>query len=154
MDLGEILSSLSAEDMKNLQNIASSIMSNNQQQQTVNVQGNPQQQTGSDQNAESTFDLSALAGLFSQGAAQSSAPNPPPNSPQGQSGFDLGSLGSIANLLGKFNQTDDKRCQLITALKPLLSPERQQRADEALRIIKLMDILPLIRDSGLLRGVF
>ena len=151
MDIGEILSSLSAEDMKNLQNLASSIMSNNQpQQQNANVQGSTQQQAGSNQNAEGTFDLSALSGLLSQGAAQ----NPPPSSPQGQGGFDLGSLGSIANILGKFNQNDDKRCRLITALKPLLSPERQQRADEALRIIKLMDILPLIRDSGLLGGMF
>ena len=151
MDIGEILSSLTAEDMKNLQNIASSIMSSDQSEpRSPNVQNESQQKPDSNQSPGSTFDLSALGSLFSQGAAQ----NPPPNPPQGQSGFDLGSLGSIASLMGKFNQNDDKRCQLITALKPVLSPERQQRADEALRIIKLIDLLPLIRDSGLLRGVF
>lgn len=150
MDIGEILSSLSDEDMKNLQNIASSIISNNgAAQQPPQAQSSTQQTADSNQNAGSTFDLSALSGLFSQGASQNSPPNPP----QGQSGFDLGSLSSIANLMGKFNRNDDKRCQLITALKPLLSPERQQRADEALKIIKLIDILPLLRDSGLLKGV-
>ena len=153
MDIGEILSSLSAEDMKMMQNIASSIMSNNQEsQQTPGGQNNAQQETPPNQNANNSFDISALSSLFSQGTSQQ---KPLQNSPQGQNGgLDLNALGGIANLMGKLNQNDDKRCQLITALKPLLSPERQQRADEALRIIKLIDILPLIRDSGLLRGVF
>lgn len=147
MDIGEILSSLSAEDMKTMQNIASSIMSNNQaQQQAPNMQSNMQQTAGANQNTGGAFDISALGSLFSQGAAQSP--------PQGQGGgFDLGALGSIANLMDKLNRNDDKRCQLIAALRPLLSPERQQRADEALKIIKLIDLLPLIRDSGILRGV-
>lgn len=147
MDIGEILSSLSAEDMKTMQNIASSILSNNQtQQQAPNEKSNMQQETGANQNTGGAFDISALGSLFSQGASQ--------NPPQGQGGgLDLGALSGIANLVGKLNRNDDQRCQLIIALRPLLSPERQQRADEALRIIKLIDLLPLIRDSGILRGV-
>ena len=50
---------------------------------------------------------------------------------------------NVAAILQSFNFSDDKT-QLIRSLKPFLSPERQQRADEAMRLLKLMKILPLI----------
>ena len=50
---------------------------------------------------------------------------------------------NVAAILQSFNSSDDKT-QLIRSLKPFLSPERQQRADEAMRLLKLMKILPLI----------
>ena len=45
---------------------------------------------------------------------------------------------------------NDSRVQLIYALKPHLSAERQARADTAVKILKLLDILPAIKESGLL----
>ena len=50
---------------------------------------------------------------------------------------------NVTAILQSFNSSDDKT-QLIRSLKPFLSPERQQRADEAMRLLKLMKILPLI----------
>ncbi len=39
---------------------------------------------------------------------------------------------------------DDERMRLIAALKPLLSPQRRRKADEAIQLMRLMDILPII----------
>ncbi len=39
---------------------------------------------------------------------------------------------------------DDERTRLIAALKPLLSPQRRRKADEAIQLMRLMDILPMI----------
>ncbi|MCI8360835.1 MAG: hypothetical protein HFE86_05825 [Clostridiales bacterium] len=43
----------------------------------------------------------------------------------------------------------DDRSQLLLALKPHLSPARQERVDQAVKILRILDILPLLKDSGL-----
>lgn len=50
-------------------------------------------------------------------------------------------LASVAKALNQ----DDDRTKFIAALKPLLSEERRQRADEAMRFLRLMDALPLLK---------
>ena len=42
------------------------------------------------------------------------------------------------------------RTAFIAALKPLLSPERRHKADEALRMMRLLEMLPILRDQGVL----
>lgn len=114
MDISQILSSLSPEDMQNLQSLASSLMS----------ESDPKQQ----------------------------APPPPPKQAQANpfEGIDLNMLGNMTSMLSAFsNSANDPRCQLILSLKPLLSEEKRHRADEAVKIIKLMDLLPLLRETGL-----
>ena len=39
---------------------------------------------------------------------------------------------------------DDERTRLIAALKPLLSPQRRRKADEAIQLMRLIDMLPII----------
>ena len=118
MDISEILGSLSPEDMKNLQNIASSVF-------------------GENADAKSNT---------SQGGFSSDEINP-------LSGIDLNAFSNIASVMSRLNSSGDPRCRLIMSLKPLLSGERQKRADEAMRILKIIELVPVLRDSGLLKGV-
>lgn len=53
-------------------------------------------------------------------------------------------MSKIMTLMGQFNK-EDNRTRLIMDLKPLLNTERQKRADEAVKFLQLMEILPLIR---------
>ena len=46
--------------------------------------------------------------------------------------------------MGKMGK-DDYRTRLINDLKPMLSDERQKKADEAMKFLQLMEILPLLR---------
>ena len=62
-----------------------------------------------------------------------------------------GELQSIISVISKMKSAkDDSRVQLISALRPHLNEERRKRADTAIKILKLLDVLPLIKESGLL----
>ena len=37
-------------------------------------------------------------------------------------------------------------------VKPLLGNEKQERVDKAVRLLRLLNLLPLIKDSGLIGG--
>ena len=52
-------------------------------------------------------------------------------------------MSGISSIMGAMNKTDS-RTRLIEALKPLLSENRRRKADEAMQMMKLMDLLPLI----------
>ncbi len=43
-----------------------------------------------------------------------------------------------------------EREKLLLALKPHLSPERRGRVDTAIKMLKLIELAPLLKDSGLL----
>lgn len=63
-------------------------------------------------------------------------------------------IGKIMSLLSALKSRDeDSRVQLISALRPHLSTERQARADSAVKLLKLLDMLPLIKESGLLKEI-
>lgn len=112
MDISEILSSLTPEDMEQLKNVASSLM------------GSGQSEIKKEQNQT------------------------PGNNILNSEIF--GNLGKLSNAVSG----DDQRTALLKALKPMLSEPRQQKADEAIKILKIIQILPILRESGMLNGLF
>lgn len=52
-------------------------------------------------------------------------------------------MSKISSLMGAMNKKDD-RTRLIEALKPLLSEKRRKRADEAMQMMKLFELLPTL----------
>lgn len=64
-------------------------------------------------------------------------------------GIDPKTMASVASLLSKMqSRGDDDNTRLIAALRPLLSEKRRRRADDAIKILQLFEILPLLKDSG------
>ena len=98
-NIGDILSSLSDDDMKALGDAARSLLGSAEQEQEGGGQG---------------FSLDPTA---------------------------------IAQIMGAMNRRDS-RCDLIAALRPLLSEPRRRRADDAMQLIKLIDLLPMIEELG------
>lgn len=84
-------------------------------------------------------DLSALLG--GQGQAQSSGQSAP--------SLDMGTLMLLQNAMRTFSN-DDQNTQFLRAMKPLLSAERAKKIDDAIKVLGLMKLLPLLRDSGFL----
>lgn len=116
-NLNDIINSLSADDINMLKGVASSILGVGT---TVND-------------------------------AQPSAPAPSQSSdnlPQalGFDGIDFDMIMKAKAVFEKMNNTKNKNVDLIMALKPHLSPETQNKADQALRILKLFEVLPLLRE--------
>lgn len=63
---------------------------------------------------------------------------------------DSETVSKIMRLITKFNsQKDDNRTALLLALKPHLNPERQKKVTTAVKLLKLIEILPELKDSGI-----
>lgn len=45
---------------------------------------------------------------------------------------------------------DDETTQLLYAIKPFLSTQRQAKLDEAIRLLRIIKILPLLKNQGLI----
>ena len=68
---------------------------------------------------------------------------------EGGDGIDPEMLLKILDIVSKFSE-NDKNMELLKALRPLLREENRQKLDRAAGIMRLMSILPLLRDSGLM----
>ena len=147
--LGQILSD--PQSMAQLQSMAAALGLGQNSTTVNNTQNPPQNQAP----ASSTggLDLNSLAALLGGlGASAQAAPPPPSPAPTGGLGS-LGTLGLLGGLLGSRQGAEDKNVQLLRALRPHMSPARQSRVDDAIRLIQLLGLLPALRDSGLLGGL-
>ena len=83
------------------------------------------------------FDLSALLGGLNQ---------PPPQNPEPPPSLDINTLLKIQQIFSKMN-CDDKNICLIRALRPYLKDPK--KADDAINILRLLSVLPALRDCGI-----
>lgn len=105
--------------------------------------------------------MAAALGLTG-GASDTNAPEPPapaaPTEPEispqnalfpsgGLSPEMLQMAGKLAPVLSQLNREDDAT-RLLRALRPLLSQPRRQKLDEAIKILQMMRLLPLLKNSG------
>ncbi len=59
-------------------------------------------------------------------------------------------IGAIMSIISKLNSSgDNDRTRLINALKPYLSDKRKQKADNAIKLLKIVELWPLIKESGM-----
>ena len=64
---------------------------------------------------------------------------------------DIADIGSIMNVLKLLkNSGTDNRSNLLMALKPHLAPERRERVDKAVKILKLVSLVPILKQQGIL----
>lgn len=62
----------------------------------------------------------------------------------------LENIGAIMSIVSKLNgNNDNDRTRLICALKPYLSEKKQAKADNAIKLLKIIELWPLIKDSGM-----
>lgn len=105
--IGNLLSSLSAEDMENLKGAAQTLFS-------------------------------------SQEAPKKEAPPPP------QSNMDFSSFAKIASIMSALSAPQsDPRCDLLKALRPMLSSSRQQKIDQAIKMLQLLTVLPKLKELNI-----
>lgn len=65
-------------------------------------------------------------------------------------GFDATQIAKIMSVMSRLKGGgDDNRSNLLLALKPHLSAPRREKVDTAIKLLKLIDLLPFLKDSGL-----
>lgn len=120
-NLNDIISSLTPDDINMLKGVASSILGN----QSEPAQASAPQSQSADKSADSApADMTGL----------------------GLDNIDFNMLMKAKAIFDKMNNTPNKNVDLINALKPHLRPETRDKADQALKIIKLFEVLPLLRE--------
>ena len=121
LDIGSILSLLSSEDINNLKNVANSILGGENSQEQERKEPSKNRD-----NADFKMpDISSL-GLP-----------------------DMSQFSNLLPLLSALNSRDERE-DFICALKPLLSDERRKKADEAMKFVKLLSIIPLLKEKGIM----
>ena len=125
-NLSNLINSLSPDDIQSLQSVAQSLFGGQNQ---GGQQAGPTQQNTPLPTAGQNGAAEALGAL---------------------SGIDP-AMKKLSAIMGAMNGGgNDSRTAFIAALKPLLSPERRHKADEALRMMRLLEMLPILRDQGVL----
>ncbi len=72
----------------------------------------------------------------------------PQKNPADDLDIDIGALTGILKKM-KGSGASDSRINLLLALKPNLSKEKQARVDSAIKILKLIELAPFLKDMGL-----
>lgn len=62
-------------------------------------------------------------------------------------------LLKIKKLMSSVPKTD-KNTEFLKALKPLLKASRQKKVDEAIKMMRLFSLIPILNKSGLLKNFF
>ena len=88
------------------------------------------------------FDL--LGGLMQSAPAQKESPQ---QETSGAKGPDAADFEQILHIVSKL-QDDDKNIRLLRALQPHLTPERAARTEDVIKIMRLANLLPLLRFSS------
>ena len=99
--------------------------------------------------ASSGPDLSSLLGALGGGAPQ---PAQNESSLAGVSPQALSMMTRLMPLLSQANREDDAT-RLLRALRPLLVEQRQKKVDEAIQILQMLRLLPLLKESGVFSGL-
>lgn len=136
--LNELLNSPDA--MARIQNLAG-MLEQNQGDSAPSPVSSRQQPEGGNLGALASL-LSGLGNSSGEATSSSSIP---------EAGT-LQMVTRLAPLLTAARQEDD-HIRLLRALRPLLGKERQKKLDEAIRILQLLRMLPLLRQTGLLSGL-
>lgn len=59
-------------------------------------------------------------------------------------------IGKIMSIMSRLRAgKEDNRSRLLLALKPHLSAPRQEKVDTAIKLLKIIDLLPYLKDSGI-----
>lgn len=98
---------------------------------------------------ESMERLSAMASGFLNSEEKKEPPEIPIQNGMNFNPQQMGIIMKIMNVLQKQNLQNDDNTKLLLALKPHLSPERSKKVDKAISLLRIVKILPFLKDSGL-----
>ena len=97
---------------------------------------------------EAMKELTALAselGVNTPGVHKEPEPQPPADPSV------LSVMSGLIPLMGSLRQEDDTT-RLLDAIRPFLSDERKEKLDKAKKLLRMMKLLPLLKDLNLFDG--
>ena len=68
-------------------------------------------------------------------------------------GIDIDAIMKLGEILSKMNESD-KNTELLIALKPHLREENRAKIDTAVKLFRLISLLPYLKETGLFDNLF
>lgn len=147
----------SKEGMEKLQDLANTLglggnmppngfdMNNNETQQNDFNQNNQSQPTGQSDNIAET-----LTGIMNSLGLNNNQENSQNQQGSGSSipNIDINMIMNIQKAMSAFSQSN-KNVELLRSLKPHFSDTRRKKVDDAIKIMQLINMLPMLKESGL-----
>ena len=99
-------------------------------------------------NSQGMPDLSKLFGSLSSNQNSQSQNSGSDNG----LGFDIGTLMQLQGLMQSVS-SNDKNTELLLALKPHLKEDKQVKVDKAVKLLKLLALWTVVKESGLLNSI-
>ena len=91
--------------------------------------------------------MNQIQSMMSSLGGSAPAPSTPTSVPP-SSDPDMGALLKLAPMISQFGQNDDGS-NLLKALKPYMHDDRSKRLDDAIRMMQLVKLLPLLKGLGI-----
>ena len=76
-----------------------------------------------------------------------------PQQQSGDGGLDLGMLMKLQPMIAQLGK-ENENTALLRALRPHMTGDNVRKIDEAIRVLQLLDALPLLKSSGILGDLF
>lgn len=139
--------------MNNLMGLFANTQKDNTTGDTNVVENHDTEQSSTDTSSSGGDDignlLASLLGGLGDSSQNSDSSNQSNNDNGGGDGFDIGMLLQLQGLLSGISG-EDNSTKLLYALKPYLADERQSKVEKAVKILKIVKMIPAIRQTGLL----
>ena len=138
--------------MAKIQDILSDEESMNQIKQLAGMLGAAGNEENPDEKAQDNSqgmpDFSKLFGSMSS----NQNPQSQNSSSDNGLGFDIGTLMQLQGLMQSVS-SNDKNTELLLALKPHLKEDKQIKVDKAVKLLKLLALWTVVKESGLLKSI-
>lgn len=112
--------------------------------------------SGQSQTGQGGFDLSSLLGMLgNSGGGQNQPQAASDGGAEANTGMPNIDVGMILKLQQVFQsmKVNDKNSQLLLALKPHFGQNRQMKVDQAISMMRLFSMLPMLKESGIFSGL-
>lgn len=146
-NINDIIASLTPGDIEMLKGVASSILgetgSSGQNEQSQPQQRQPQQ-SHFDRPPAVQQQVRDVSNTIQQAQNMGNLINGLEGLNFGKADFEM--MMKAKTIFDKMNSTHNKNVDLIQALKPHLSPQTRDKADQAMKILRLFEVLPMLKE--------
>lgn len=147
-NINDIIASLTPGDIEMLKGVASSILggtgSSGQNEQRQPFQQSQPQQSQSDSPPAVQQQVRDVSNTIQQAQNMGNLINGLEGLNFGKADFEM--MMKAKTIFDKMNSTHNKNVDLIQALKPHLSPQTRDKADQAMKILRLFEVLPMLKE--------
>lgn len=128
------------ENVKQLSELASSMGLGGQ---------NSQNNNSSEKNDNAQNNLSGLMQLLGSSASDNKKAEQPPSETPNMP--DINQIMKLQKIFSSFSK-EDENILLLKALRPHLQEKNRKKVDDAIKIMQLISVLPMIKETGLFGG--